>query len=342
MKTISIVKRIIIQTINDKRSLALILFVPIFLFTLMYFLLGDSDYKATLAESGMSSQLIQKIEGEDVTVISYDLKEGKQAVKDKKVDAILYMEGRDIKLLFESGDAVKTGLVTKAVQNAMKQQNKAAESTPSLKVEFIYGKSDANMFNSLGYVLLGVISFFLIFILAGISFVRERTVQTMERLMITPVRRWQVVLGYTIGFGIFATLQSIILLCYVKWVLHMTMEGSMVEAGLIMILLSMSAVCIGAFFSIYANNEFQMMQFLPIVVIPQIFFSGLISLDTLPYHLGYLSKIMPVYYACDALNAILIKGKDLSELFPQTFALLTFIALFFILNIIALKKYRRI
>jgi ABC-2 type transport system permease protein len=252
------------------------------------------------------------------------------------------MEGKNIKLLFESGDAVKTGLVTKAVQNAMKQQNKAAVSTPSLKVEFIYGKNNTNMFNSLGYVLLGVISFFLIFILAGISFVRERTVQTMERLMITPVKRWQVVLGYTIGFGIFATLQSIILLCYVKWVLHMTMEGSMVEAGLIMILLSMSAVCIGAFFSIYANNEFQMMQFLPIVVIPQIFFSGLISLDTLPYHLGYLSKIMPVYYACDALNAILIKGKGLSELLPQTFALLTFIALFFILNIIALKKYRRI
>jgi ABC-2 type transport system permease protein len=164
----------------------------------------------------------------------------------------------------------------------------------------------------------------------------------MERLMITPVKRWQVVLGYTLGFGVFAMLQSIIMLCYVKWVLKMTMAGSMVSAGIMMILLSMSAVCIGAFCSIYANNEFQMMQFLPIIVIPQIFFSGIISVDTMPYHLGVLAKIMPVYYACDALNEIIRKGTQLADLVPQMIALLTFIALFFILNIVALKKYRRI
>ena len=93
---------------------------------------------------------------------------------------------------------------------------------------------------------------------------------------------------------------------------------------------------------IYANNEFQMMQFLPLIIIPQIFFSGLISLDTLPYHLGYLSKIMPVYYACDALNAILIKGLRLGDVLPQIAALFAFIAIFFALNIVALKKYRRI
>ena len=160
--------------------------------------------------------------------------------------------------------------------------------------------------------------------------------------MITPVRRWQVVLGYTLGFGIFAMLQSVILLAYVKWVLHMTVNGSIYAAGLIMILLSFSAVCIGAFCSIYANNEFQMMQFIQIIVIPQIFFSGLISLDTLPYHLGQLAKIMPVYYACDALNEIIVKGLELGDVITQIIALLSFISLFFVLNIVALKKYRKI
>ena len=109
-----------------------------------------------------------------------------------------------------------------------------------------------------------------------------------------------------------------------------------------MILLSMTAVCIGAFCSIYANNEFQMMQFIPMIVIPQIFFSGLISLDTIPYHLGVLAKIMPVYYACDALKAIIIKGATLSEVGMELLALLVFIGIFFVLNIFALKKYRRI
>lgn len=338
MKTLFIIKRIVKQTINDRRSLALILIAPVFLFTLIFLLLGGTNYKATIAESGVLPKLVYKIETEDVTVKSMELEQGKQAIKDKEIDALLYMDGSEMVLLYETNDAVKTGVVTKAIQNALKELSPIG----GLKIEFLYGKGDTNLFNSLGYVLLGVISFFLIYILAGISFVRERTIQTMERLMITPIKRWQVVLGYTLGFGIFAMLQSVILLCYVKWVLQMTIIGSVALAGFVMILLSMSAVCIGAFCSIYANNEFQMMQFIPLVVIPQIFFSGLISLDTLPYHLGYLAKIMPVYYACDALNAIIIKGSEFGDIIPQMIALLTFILLFFILNTIALKKYRRL
>ncbi len=331
-------KRIVIQTVNDRRSLALILIAPIFLYTLIFFLLGDSDYKANITVSDMPSALIEKIEAEDVTVNRMDLEQGKLALEKKETDALLFMDGTEIVILFEENDAVKTGVVTKAIRNAVKELN----ATGNMRTEFLYGNTDANLFNSLGYVLLGVISFFLIFIIAGISFVRERTVQTLERLMMTPVKRWQVVLGYTLGFGVFAMLQSVILLLYAKWVLHMEIAGSIFEAGILMILLSMSAVCIGAFCSIYANNEFQMMQFIPVVVIPQIFFSGLISFDTLPYHLGYLAKILPVYYACDALKAIIIKGFGLSEVLPQVTALLTFIILFFILNILALKKYRKI
>lgn len=338
MKILFIIRRIIKQTVNDKRSLGLILIVPIFLFTLFYFLLGDSGYKATIAENGMAAQLIEKIGAQEVTVESLSVTEGREEVKSKEVDAFLYKEGNDIVLLFETSDAVKTGVIQKAIQNAMKDMSPAG----TIKTEFLYGKGDDNMFNSLGYVLLGIVSFFIVFIIAGISFVRERTTQTMERLMITPVKRWQVVLGYTMGFGVFAMLQSILLLCYVKWVLQLTITGSIAAAGLIMILLSMSAICIGAFFSIFANNEFQIMQFIPLVVIPQIFFSGLISLDTIPYHLGVLAKIMPVYYACNALKSITIRGAGLSEVFPDILALLLFIALFFVGNIFALKKYRRI
>lgn len=339
MKTLFIMKRIIRQTVNDKRSLGLILIVPVFLFTLIFFLLGDSDYKASIAVSDMPSMMIEKIEEQDVTVESLSLENGKEAVIEKEIDAFLYKDGDETVLLMETNDAVKSGVVLQAIQNAMKEMNPASV----MRTEFLYGESDENMFNSMGYVLLGIISFFLIFILAGISFVRERTNQTMERLMITPVKRWQVVLGYTLGFGIFAMLQSIILLSYVKWVLHMTINGSIVIAGLIMILMSMSAVCIGAFCSIFANNEFQIMQFIPVVVIPQIFFSGLISLETLPYNLGVLSKVMPVYYACDALKEVIIKGKGFSgNIIGDITALLIFIGLFFVLNIFALKKYRRI
>lgn len=338
MKTMNIVKRIIRQIFNDKRSLALILLVPILLFTLIYLLLGKSDYKAQIAEYGMPAQMVDKIEAQDVTVTSLTLEEGKTQVKDRKIDAFLYKEDGGTHLVFETNDTVKTGLVQKAISNAMKELTPGS----ALETAFIYGKSDENLFDSMGYVMLGIISFFIIFIIAGISFVRERTNQTMERLMITPVRRWQVVLGYTLGFGFFAVLQSVLLLTYDVCVLRMGIAGSVVSAGLVMILLAMSAVCIGAFFSIFSNNEFQIMQFIPVVVVPQIFFSGLISLDTLPYNLGAVSRIMPVYYACDALKNITIRGSSLGDIWPDILALMIFILLFFFLNILTLKKYRKI
>ena len=337
MKTISIVRRIIRQIFNDKRSLALILIVPVFLFTLIYLLLGDSDYQPQIAEYGISAPLVEKIEEQGVTVTSLAVDEGKAQVRDKTIDAFFYEDGGSVHLLFETNDTVKSGLVQKAISNALKELSPGS----SMQIEYIYGNSGESLFDSLGYVLLGIVSFFIIFIIAGISFVRERTDQTMERLMMTPVRRWQVVLGYTLGFGFYAVLQSIILLAYIVGVLHMIITGSVVTAGLIMILLAMSAVCIGAFFSIFSNNEFQIMQFIPVVVIPQIFFSGLISLDTLPYHLGAISRIMPVYYACDALKTITVRGGGLPDIWPDLVALLIFILLFFTMNILALKKYRK-
>ena len=338
MRTINLVRRIALQIFNDKRSLALILLVPLFVITLIYLLMGDSSYKASIAETGLPSPIVEKLKAQDLTVSDLSVDEGKQQLKDGKIDALIYQESGKIHLLFKTYDSVKTGLVQKSVASAMQAMSPGS----AIATDYIYGKTSANMFDSMGYVMLGIVSFFIIFIIAGISFVRERTNQTMERLMMTPVRRWQVVLGYTLGFGFFATLQSIILLTYGIWVLNMTVLGSAVTAGLIMILLAMSAVCISAFFSIFSNNEFQMMQFIPVVIIPQIFFSGLISLDTLPYHLGLVSKIMPVYYACSALKTVMITGGGFGDIWRDILALFCFILLFFFMNILALKKYRKI
>jgi len=338
VKILFIIKRIIRQIVNDKRSLGLILVVPLFLLSLIFLLLGDSGYKAKIAVSGIPLAISDKITAQGVTVTQTSLFDGRALVNNKTVDAFFYIEDNQMNLLFESNDAVKTGVVTKSIQTAIKELSPGS----FMKAEFIYGKSDDSMFNSLGYIMLGIISFFIVFIIAGISFVRERTNQTMERLMMTPVKRWEVVCGYTLGFGFFAALQSIILIAFVKWVLKMPIAGSVLTTGLIMILLSLSAVCIGAFFSIFSNNEFQIMQFIPVVVVPQIFFSGLISLDTLPFHLGMISRIMPVYYACDALKGVAIKGEGLLSILPDITALLVFIVIFSCFNTVALKKFRRI
>lgn len=339
MKTLNIVLRIVRQMVGDRRSLALVLVVPLFLMGLIYLLLGQSDYTPAVGVSGLPAALVNQLKKQDLTIKTVSAAQGTDDVRNKDLDALITADGSRLTLLFETNDAVKAGKVQKAVQSAVEA---VAPIAGSMQVKLLYGKSDDSFFNTYGYVMLGIVAFFLIFILAGISFVRERTSQTMERMMLTPVRRWQVVLGYTLGFGFFGVLQSILLLSFCIWFLKMPFTGPVAAAWAVMIELAMSAVCIGAFFSIFSQNEFQVMQFIPVVVIPQIFFSGLISLDTLPWHLGAVSKIMPVFYACDALKTISVRGGGFGEVLPDMSALFVFIALFFALNIRALRKYRSV
>jgi ABC-2 type transport system permease protein len=330
--------RIIKQIFNDKRSLALIFFVPLMLFTFIYFLLGSTNYKAKIIEYNIPQQIIDKMKDDGVELQAVSKADGEVKVKSGIADALFYKEGSELKILMQTNDTVKSGVVMKNIQNALKTVSPGA----MLKTEFVYGKSDDNMFDSIGYVLLGILSFFLVFIIAGISFVRERTGNTIERLMLTPVKRWEVVFGYTIGFGFFSILQCLVMLTFAVYILGMPIAGSFFYAVVMMIMLSLAAVSIGAFVSIFSNNEFQIVQFIPAIVVPQIFFSGLISLDTLPYHLGLLAKIFPVFYACDGLKMILIKGQGIGYILPDIMALLVFITLFSALNIQALKKYRKI
>ena len=160
--------------------------------------------------------------------------------------------------------------------------------------------------------------------------------------MLTPVRRSEVALGYTIGFGIFAAIQSIIIIVYAQLVLGLHFNGSVMLAIVIMILLAFSAVATGTFVSIFANSEFQVVQFIPIIIIPQIFFSGMIPVDTLPYHLGLLSYIMPVYYGCAALKDVLLRGSGIDVIWPYLTVLVGFILALSVINTLALKKYRKI
>ena len=148
----------------------------------------------------------------------------------------------------------------------------------------------------LAILLVAILSFFMIFIFSGISFVRERTLGTVERFMLTPIRTASVVIGYIGGFGVFALIQSVLLIIFAKFVFHIPFAGQWWLAVLIMLLIAFTAVMLGILVSAVSKNEFQVMQFIPIVIVPQFFFAGLIPVDTLPYHLSYLSKIMPIYY----------------------------------------------
>ena len=335
----SLIIRIVKQMHNDKRSLAIMLIAPIMIMSLLFLLLGESSYEPVIGvDESFKGEILESLKEQKVKIITLKDENIDVFLEEHGADAVVSIDRDGINIRMLEENSTKALKITDALKIAMEKINPVG----GMNMSFVYGKSNDTMFNSLGYVLIGFLSFFFVFIISGMSFVRERTTGTMERLMLTPISRVALVAGYTIGYGIFAALQSVLIILFTKYVLHMEYAGSVLLAILIMVLLSFTAVLVGALVSIFANSEFQVMQFIPVVIIPQFFFSGLIPIDTLPYGLGKLAYIMPIYYGCSGLKEVLIKGSGIEGIWSYLAMLSAFIIVLFIINTEALRKYRRL
>ncbi|MCL1790175.1 MAG: ABC transporter permease [Peptococcaceae bacterium] len=341
---INIAERIIKQMIHDKRSMAMIIIVPLFLLTLLYLLLAKSNYTPIVATENLPTAFMTMLEEHDsIRLTVKDVDETIESfLKERKADAVISQDDEGLHITFVEMDNVKVTAVTEALNSVIANISGAVEVSnpqPGVSMGFVYGEKGQSLFDSLGFLLLGFLSFFLIFLFSGISFVRERTSDTLERLMLTPVKTVSVVGGYVLGFGIFAVIQSALMLIYAS-ILGMPFVGHWWVAALIMLLLAALAVVTGVLVSAISKNEFQVLQFIPIIVVPQIFFAGLIPVDTLPFKLNYLSKIMPLYYGSEGLKGVLVYGYGFVGVFPQIAVLLGFIAVIFAANVFVVNRYR--
>lgn len=336
-----IIVRVIHQMMGDKRTLALIVFAPILMFTLIFFLLNDSGYVPTIAldRSALPAPVLSALESGDVHLIDlgsipYESEE-RLLIDDKSIDMIVTRDGNTIDTyILETTE--KSASAVKALQTAVASLTPAAV---KVQTHVVYGE-DATIFQSLGFVFLAFLSFFFVFVISGMTLVRERTGGTLERLMMTPVKRWEVMTGYTLGYGVFAVVQSALLVAFTLYVLKMPCAGSVGLIFMIMLLNTVMAVLFGALVSIVASSEMQVVQFIPTLVIPQIFFCGIIPQDTIPFGLGNLSYIMPVYYSSEAIRRVLIEGAGFSKIWLQTLALVGYALVLWIVNTLALKKFR--
>jgi len=227
---------------------------------------------------------------------------------------------------------------------------------PELDHQTVFGSPDADELDVFGPVFIGYFAYFFVFILTGISFLRERIGGTLERLLATPVTRPEIVLGYGLGFGLFATLQVAILITFA--LMHVTLPaigpipsisigldvasaGSPLVAFLVALVLALGAVNLGIFLSTFARTELQVIQFIPIVIVPQGLLGGIFwPVETLPDILQPIARVLPVTYAVEALRGVMIKGWGLDDPTLQLdLAVLLGIAAFFVL--LAIRTIRR-
>jgi len=174
-----------------------------------------------------------------------------------------------------------------------------------------------------------------------VAFLRERSQGTLERLMASPLRRGEIVVGYMIGFTVLALVQSAEVLAFSLAVLRVHNQGNVFLIFAIEALMAIGAVNLGIFLSMFARTEFQAVQFIPLVVVPQFLLSGILfPVSSEPEALQYVSNVLPLTYAVNGLRDVMIKGADLSwtSLQIDVGVVLGFVVLLIVAGVATLRR----
>lgn len=355
MRTVALIKRILLQILRDKRTLALLFIAPLLVLTLMNLVFNGKTVDPVLGIEKGSQQTIESLKDADIVVKKYEkVSDIDDAIVKRDLDGFLQVKVDKTTITLLNDDPsvakslemrVKQIVSTEAQLKLMGTSNKTQGKLPpqdTIQTKYVYGSSDTEFFDTFSPVLVGFFVFFFVFLISGIGLLNERTTGTLERLLATPIRRGEIVAAYLIGYGLLAFVQTVIIVLFSINVLDMVLVGSIWNVILINVIIALVALSLGILLSSFASSEFQMVQFIPLVIIPQIFFSGIFSIEGMADWLQVFAKLMPLNYAADALKGVMYKGSSLSDISGDLYILLAFAVVFIILNLFALKKYRKL
>jgi ABC-2 type transport system permease protein len=318
----AVARRIVLGFRRDRRSLGLLFAAPIVVLSLVGAVWGSATERVpavavatdrfTLPASTLDAFVgSSRIDGRRAT---FD--EGMRQLRNGEVDAVVWLDGTTLRIAIEGDDPLQSGSIGGPIEQALIDtvRGNPALTGPRVEIEQLYGGTDYTLLDYLAPVLVAFFAFFFIFLLSAVSFLRERTTGTLERLMATPLRRGELVLGYLAGFSFFALLQAIVILLFTVFVLQVRYRGNLATIFIVEAVLVVGAVSLGLLVSAAARNELQAVQFVPIVLLPQVFLSGLlIPVDQLPDYLRPVSALLPLTYANEALRSVMIKGYELAD-----------------------------
>ncbi|MGA2974715.1 MAG: ABC transporter permease [Spirochaetia bacterium] len=343
----SIARRIITQIGMDRRTLALILVAPLAMIALLWVVINGGLSTPTIAVTGSPPAAFREALGKNAAVIDVESTDaGIALVRSGKADALLDYSASPPKLTLDGADPSVTAVVGRAVE---KTGFSFLSSVPLLQgvmgnvqptIQLLHGSENSTAFDFIAPVMMGFVIFFFIFILSAISFLRERTTGTLARILVTPATPLQLVVGYILGFGFFAALETVLIQLFTIWVLGIPALGSFLEILVVNLALCLVALSMGSFISAFAQNEFQVLQFIPIVIVPQVLFSGILDLRQSPGWVQFLSCIFPLTYGGHALREMMLRGKALGDLWVDLVVVLGFAALFIFLNALSIRRTR--
>lgn len=343
----ALARRIIIQFLRDRRTLGLIFIVPIFVISLLAFIMrGETEatkigvvnldvpvYTRT-GQVAQAQRVIDELklnEAFDIEELSFG--EANALVKKGEIKAMVVFpedfsqqltRRRDtaLNIIWEGSKSDTSATVRESLDRALgaillKLTASPVAAVPAVERETAYveeGGEDFDTLDNFAPIFISLFAFFFVFLLTSVSFLRERSQGTMERLLASPLSRAEIIVGYMLGFSIFAFIQSLVIFLYTIYALQVRYLGNPGVIFLIIAILTLGAVNLGIFLSTYARNELQVVQFIPLVITPQALLCGVFwPIENMPEVLQWIAYALPLTYANDALQKIMLDGFTITE-----------------------------
>jgi ABC-2 type transport system permease protein len=367
-RVLALALRIVRQFLHDRRTLALVFVVPLVIMTLLNLVLDNSSSDTVLGivppADPFGTTLVQQLQGKlpkhiTLTVIAADGVD--DTLKAGDADGVLIFPS-DFLAELQSGASPTLTLRLEGSNPAVAQELRQLASLlvgtvagpPSaaqpggtgqptipttlaapqvtLDTSYLYGGAEFTQTDALAPLLIGLFAFLFVFLLTAVAFLRERSQGTLERLLVSPLGKAELVLGYVLGFTLFALIQSLVILLYVVYVLRVHYHGNLAIIFLVTVTMTIAGVNLGIFASAFARNELQVVQFIPLALAPQVLLAGLFfPVATLPVVIKQIAYVLPLTYANFALRDVMLKGFGLDAIWPD----LAFLAGFALLMVIA-------
>ncbi len=360
-------RRVIQQMLADRRTLVLIVVVPVILLSFLGLLIraepgtlvvGIVNEDAGAALGPLTVSLGERLSALLESFTEFDTRaltptEARALLDDGTADAVItvptgfteeVLRSRHLALAveFEGSNPMIAERLRKLLERVALQAASALAVTGtapaptggepvealdvSLAATYLHSGPEYDTLDYMAPALVGFFVFFFVYLLTCISFLRERLAGTLERLQATPIRAHEIIIGYMAGFLVFGLLQGAITLLFTVFVLRIHYAGNLLNMFVVEVLLVALSVNLGIFLSTFAQNEFQVLQFVPLVVVSQGLLGGVIwQVEDMPGWLQPVSRLMPLTYANRALREVMIKGESLLGVADLLLVLVAFI-----------------
>jgi ABC-2 type transport system permease protein len=369
-RALILARRVIQQRLADRRTLAMMIFVPMILLSFMGVLirnepsgleigLVNDDQGVELAGQTINlGQRLQTVLGSfgEFSAQPMTADEARRKLDDGQVEAVIRIPADftsgvvqthhlGLAVEFEGSNPMISDRLNKLLERVALQtanglalvgspaaDGAAVDLQTTIDATYLHGGADYDTLDYMAPALIGFFVFFFVFLLTCISFLRERIDGTLERLQATPIRSHEIITGYMLGFLLFGLLQGAVTLLFTVFVLHIHYAGNLLEIFVVEGLLVVLSVNLGIFLSTFAQNEFQVMQFMPLIVVSQGLLGGVMwKVEDMPGWLQPFSRLMPLTYANEALRNVMIKGDTLLDVGGSLLILVGFAVLFVLL-----------